>query len=532
MRTNNSIKNIITTVIMGSLTILIGFIAQRVFVHTLGLEYLGISGLFTNIVSMLGMIEMGLGTAIIYHLYKPISENNVTLVKSLLHFYKTSYRLVALAVTVIGLLIMPFIPYMVGDSSVRINIFVVYLLFLIDVVLTYLLAYKRSILYADQKNYIISFIHIGYTLTVNILQIIILLTTQNFYLYLFVKIGMHVIENLITNYMVNKRYPYLADGETIPLDKQNKDNVIRNVKAIFIHKFAGFVVLGSDSIIISIFLGIKTVGLYSSYLLVISGITYMILQLFASVTASIGNLLINSDHKKSFNTYKRVRFANFWLGSIGSIAFLVSMDSFVKVWLGEQYILPNGVLLALGINLYLQLTRAVTESFKDASGIFYQDRHIAIIESVVNIVFAIIFLQYFGLAGVFMGTICSNLLLHLYSYPKYAYTQLFKRSYKNYYLEFCEYLVIALVSGATAFVISRMIIVPGAVQQLVIDILISVIVPTMIIYGIYRNSDEMTYFKDLAQKLIANTNKLTPNMQGLYIRSKLMGRRLLLWNQK
>ena len=258
----------------------------------------------------------------------------------------------------------------------------------------------------------------------------------------------------------------------------------------------------------------------------------MILQLFASVTASIGNLLINSDHKKSFNTYKRVRFANFWLGSIGSIAFLVSMDSFVKVWLGEQYILPNGVLLALGINLYLQLTRAVTESFKDASGIFYQDRHIAIIESVVNIVFAIIFLQYFGLAGVFMGTICSNLLLHLYSYPKYAYTQLFKRSYKNYYLEFCEYLVIALVSGATAFVISRMIIVPGAVQQLVIDILISVIVPTMIIYGIYRNSDEMTYFKDLAQKLIANTNKLTPNMQGLYIRSKLMGRRLLLWNQK
>ncbi len=507
MRTSNSIKNIITTVTMGFLTILIGFIAQRVFVHTLGLEYLGISGLFTNIVSMLGMIEMGLGTAIIYHLYKPISENNVSLVKSLLHFYKTSYRLVALAVTVIGLMIMPFIPYMVSDSSVQTNIFVVYLIFLMDVILTYLLAYKRSILYADQKNYIISFIHIGYTLTVNILQIIILLTTQSFYLYLLVKIVLHFIENLLTNYVVKRRYPYLFDSEVLPLDKQNKDNVIKNVKAIFIHKFAGFVVLGSDNIIISIFLGIKMVGLYSSYQLVITGVTYIISQLFASITASIGNLLVSSDYKKSFKTYSRVRLANFWLGSIGSIAFLVSMNSFVNIWLGEQYILPNGVLLALGINLYLQLTRSVTESFKDASGIFHQDRHIAIIESAVNIVFAIIFLQYFGLAGVFMGTICSNLLLHLYSYPKYAYTQLFKRSYKNYYIEFTQHLVIALVAGVITFTVSRLFVVESVLIQFLINVALSITIPSAILYMIYRNSDEFKYFKELKHKTLGTVKR-------------------------
>jgi O-antigen/teichoic acid export membrane protein len=503
MRTTSSIKNVLVSTIMSIVVILVGFITQRIFVEILGLEHLGVNGLFVNIISMLGIVELGLGSAIVYHLYVPMSARDSDSIKTLIEFYKKGYRVIASVVAGIALSVMPFLGAIVGKVNIPESIYIIYLLFIMDVVCSYLLVYKRSILYADQKNYIINFVHIGYTLAMNGLQIAILLFMRNYYLYLIIKVIMRVIENVIITTIVNKRYPFLNNGEALPIDDNIKQGIVKKIKALFMHKIGDFVVLGSDNIVISIFLGIKTVGLYSSYYLVTSALSSIISQAFTSVTASVGNLLVGNNHKKSFDIYNKVCFANFWLASVASIGFIVTMNSFVKIWLGDKYILSIGVLLALGLNLYLQLTRSGVGSFKDAAGIFYEDRFVPIVESVVNIVFSVVLLQFFGLAGVFMGTICSNLVLHLFSYPKFVYTRLFKRSYRDYYIEFIKYLIFALVAGVITFVISRTIVIDSMFAHFVINVALSVIVPSLLFYIIYRNSDEFIYFKNLIIKIFA-----------------------------
>jgi O-antigen/teichoic acid export membrane protein len=507
MRTLNSVKNIIASTIASVVTILIGLIVQKVFIDHLNIEYLGINGLFTNIVSMLGIVELGIGLAIVYSLYKPIANSDIPTVKSLMQFYKKSYRVVALIVAAIGLAIMPFLELVTGKVSIPENISFIYLLFLLDVILSYLLAYKRSMLYADQKNYIVNSVHTGYTIAVNILQMLVLIFTANFILYLVIKIIMRIIENIVLNTIADKRYPFLKEKDVLPLDATIKKDIFTKIKALFFHKIGSFIVLGSDNIIISTFLGVAVVGLYANYLLVITAIGTLVSQVFSAITASVGHLLVTSSPDKSHEVYKRVRFANFWLAAFVSIGLLVSMDSFVKVWIGEQFILPLGVLVALAINLYLNLFRSALGSFKEAAAIFHEDRFIPIVESAVNIVAAIVLLHFFGLAGVFMGTICSNFVLHLFSYPRYVYTKLFKRSYVEYYKEFGSYLIVALLVGAITFGISRMVIVDNSILQLATNVAISLVVPNVLFYILYRKSEEFNYFKILVGKMIRRLRK-------------------------
>lgn len=507
MRTKNSIKNIIVALILNLISIIIGLISQKVFISSLGTEYLGINGLFTNIISMLGIVELGLGSAIIYNLYKPVADNNKKKIKSLMHFYKISYRIIAVVVTIIGLLIIPFLGLIVKDTNISENLIIIYLLFLTDIVCSYLLTYKRSILYAYQKSYIINIVHIGYLLCMNLFQILILIYTKNYYLYLIIKIIARIIENIVITKIANKSYPILLEKDVIPLDKKTKKDIFTKIKALLLHKIGGFVVLGSDNIIISAFLGVNTVGLYSNYSMIINVLVNLSNQAFSAITASVGNLLVTSNNKKSFRVYKNISFANIWLAGFIAISLLVCMDSFVGIWLGKKYVLPISVLLVLCINLYLQITRYTNNSFKEAAGIYYEDRFIPIIESIVNIVMSIILLHYFGLAGVFMGTICSNLVLHLYSYPRFVYTKLFKKSYFDYYYSFFKNLVIIMFIGSITFFISKIIDFNSFSFNLVWDIFVCLLIPNILLFIYYRKSFELLYYVNLITTILKR-NKL------------------------
>jgi O-antigen/teichoic acid export membrane protein len=502
-----SILNSISGVISSIILILIGLLSQRIFAMSLGVEYLGINGLFTNIITMLGIVELGLGSAIIYHLYRPFAEHDSARIKSLLHFYKIGYRAVAAIIAAIGLLLIPFLPAIVGDITIPINITAVYTLFLADVVISYLLTYKRSLLYADQKSYLVNLAHLMSMVVMNTAQIAILIITKDFYLYLIIKIVMRIVENLSINAMVNNRYKFINEGAHQPVDAATKQDIFKKIKALFMHKIGTFIVLGSDNIIITVFFGITTVGLYSNYYLVIAAISIIIGQAFAAVTASVGNLLITSSVKKSYAVYKNVRFANFWLATVATTGMLTAMSSFVAVWLGQGYVLALGVLLALSTNLYLHLTRSTIASFKEAAGIFHEDRFVPLFESLVNIVLSIIFLHYFGLAGVFMGTICSNLVLHLFSYPKYVYTRLFELGYKSYYLQFVKSLAIATTIGAATFALSRIITIENPMLQLTFNIALSLLVPNIILYAMFRDSTEFIYFKHLIVNVVSKKTK-------------------------
>ena len=496
MRTKNSIKNTSVSFITNLLTIVIGLIAQAIFIKILGSEYLGINGLFSNIISMLGIVELGVGSAIIYHLYKPIAEENIKKVKALMNFYKKCYTIIALIILTIGLMITPYLNLFIEEVTIDINISLVYILFIIEIVCSYLLSYKRSIINANQKNYLVNFIHIGYLVILNILEIIILVLTKNYYLYLGIKIGMRILENVGITILANKLYPYLKNNNE-KLDENTKKDIFQKVKALFFHKVGGFIVLGTDNIIISKFIGIIEVGLYSNYYMIIDAVEKLFGQVIRVITPSVGNMLVKESAEKSFEIFKRVRFLNFWIATFSGISLLVVMNSFITVWIGSKYLLATCVLIVLVLNYYAKSMRSCHMIFKEAAGIYYEDRYIPLLESVLNIVASLILLKYFGLAGIFMGTIISSLALYCISYPKYVYKKLFNRSYLNYTKETLGYLSIFLVLAFITYKISRLIVINNAFLSLIINCLIAVVIPNLVLLIIFWHTDNFKYYLNL-----------------------------------
>lgn len=496
MRKTNSLKNIIGSMASNIITIIIGLVAQALFIKILGSEYLGLNGLFSNIITMLGIVELGVGNAIIYNLYKPIAENNTSKIKSLMNFYKKSYRIIAAIVLIIGIAIIPLLPFFIEEVTIDINVDLVYFLFLIDVVCSYLLSYKRSILYANQKNYIINFVHIGYTMLLNIFQLLILYFTKDYYLYLIIKIVMRILENLVISQIADRKYSYINE-KADKLDKETEKDIFTKVKALFFHKIGSFIVLGTDNIIISKFLGLTTVGLYSNYYLIINAIQTVFGQIIASFTASVGNMLVTENKEKCYDVFKKIRFFNFWIAVFSSTSLLTIMDSFISIWIGKEYILPSIVLCVLVFNLYQKLMRNTYSSFKEAAGIFYEDRFVPLIESILNIIFSIVLCKWFGLAGVFMGTIISGLALWCYSYPKYVYKKIFNRNYSDYAKETLGYIMLFILIASGTYRIATIINFTNIYLKFVSNIVISLIVPNILLILVFCKTDNFKYYLDL-----------------------------------
>ena len=239
MRTEKSIKNILVALVSYVTTLIIGFLARSFFLKILGSEYLGINSLFGNIISILSVVELGFGSAIIYNLYKPLSEKNIEAVKSLMNFYKYVYRVIAIVVLGIGSVIVPFIPKIVGRTSVCDNLYILFFLFVIDATTSYMLSYKRSIFYADQRNYVVNLVHAVLYLFINIIQIATLYIYKSFYLFLIIQIAFHIVENVTISILANKKYAYLTvKGDVKKIDAKVRKDIIQKVKGLLFIKLA------------------------------------------------------------------------------------------------------------------------------------------------------------------------------------------------------------------------------------------------------------------------------------------------------
>ncbi len=502
MRSANSIKNVIVATVMNLINIIIGFVAQRIFIQTLGTEYLGINGLFTNILSMLGIVELGLGSAIIYHLYKPLAEQDEEKIKSLMLFYKVGYRVIGIIIALIGLAIIPFLQFIVGEVTISENIIYIYLLFLMDIVVSYLLTYKRSILYADQKTYVINLVHIGYLLIMNAVQLTILILTKNYIFYLWIKIVCRILENIVITIIANHKYPYIKDKKAKKINQKVRESIFTKVRGLVYHKIGTFIVLGTDNIIISSFLGVVTVGLYSNYNLIIQALNNLFNQVFNSITASVGNLLVEKDKDKAYLVYQNILFFNSWIYAFASTGLLCIIEPFIKIWIGSEFIIPFGVLVTLVINFYLQGMRKTANTFKEAAGIFYEDRFVPLWESLINIIASIILVNIFGLMGVFMGTIISTFVLFFNSYPKFVYQPLFNRTYKQYIKDYIPYVLATVLSIVITYFVTSCITVDNTIIQVVSNFGLVLLIPNSIHWLLFHKTNQFKYYKGLFTKLI------------------------------
>lgn len=499
-RTGNSIKNSLTSLIGNGVAFVIAFIAQAIFIKLLGAEYLGLNGLFTNILSMLSIFELGIGNAIVFNLYKPVAENDTKKIAALMNFYKKAYHIIASLILAFGLLLLPFISYFVSNISININIYIVYLLFLFSTVTSYFMVYKRNLIIANQKNYIINIFHTIYLIILNLSQLVILYFTKNYYLYLIIKIICQILENILISIYATKNYDYLKINKNEKISNEIEKDIFSRVKALIYHKVGAMIVLGTDNIIISKFFGLVSVGLYNNYYTVTNGITTLFSQVISTTTASVGNLLVSKNADKKYEVFKKMRFLNSWISIFTSVSLLVMIQPFISVWVGEKYKLDMFVVIWIVFNYFQTMQISTYNTFKDSAGIWREDKFVPLIQAGLNIVFSIICLKIFGLAGVFMGTIICGLILWCYSYPKFIYKKLFGRSYIDYAKETIGYILLFILIAVVTYNFSLLIKCNSAFTQLIINTCICLVIPNILMTIIFRKSDNYKYFKKIFTK--------------------------------
>lgn len=435
MRTKYTFYNAISSLLYYLATILLGILNRKAIIALLGIEYQGINGLFGNILSMLSIAELGIGTAIVYHLYKPIKEQDILSIRLLMNFYRKCYLLIAVIISILGTIIVPFLGYIVSDYSLPYKLSVLYMWFLLDAVCSYVFSYRRSILMVDQKNFIVIGCDLLYQFLVKLGQIAILYLTHDFILYLLIMVICRILDNFLIYGISNRMYPFLKEHTSGTISAEILSDIKRKVKGAFFHKIGSFIVLGTDNILISRFLGLAVVGIYSNYYLIINSISSICTQILTAATASVGHLLRDGDSDKSYTVFMELQILNIGLINCAAAGIYNVATPLISLIFGEKYIVGEGTLLILTLNFCVQGMRTVYGVFKETSGILYEDRFIPLIESAINLISSVILLQYWGLSGVFMGTILSSLLLYNYTYPILVYRTVLKRTIRDYYKE-------------------------------------------------------------------------------------------------
>lgn len=451
-RTFNTARNVAWGYVGNILSMLINFITRTVFIYTIGTVYLGINGLFTNVLGVLSFTELGIGTAMNFSLYKPVADGNLEKIKSLMRVYKEAYRVIALIVTLLGLLLLPFLPYIIKGTEGIDNLSLYYLIFLFNTVTSYFVTYKYGLVNAEQKGYILTNIDFVGRLGIGIAQIAALLVYKNFLFYLLAQLIISLLQKVFTSFYINKQYPYLLEKTVQPLDEDEKKRLKTNIKALIIHKLGEISVYQTDNIIISVFLNVGIVGFVSNYNLVLTAATAFLSIAFNSVTASLGNLIATESRERQLEILQVYQFVGFWLYGFATIGFFVLFQPFITLWIGEKNLIDSFSLALILIDNYLKGERIVVNNFKMAGGIFDQDKFIALIQAIVNLIVSVIAVKFIGLPGVYIGTLVQGFISSIWK-PIIVYQSLFHQKATSFFKNSLKY---GTYTGALIVVLSAL----------------------------------------------------------------------------
>lgn len=473
------------------------FLAQRVLLHQLGLDVLGLNGLLTNLVAMLSIAELGLGPAMIFRLYRPLEEHNLDLVKSLLRFYRNGYRLIALVVLFVGAIVLAVLPTAVTDPPVGISIYFAFALFLLDTVLSYLMSYKRSILYADRKNYLINLVMSASFLVTTGLQVAVLYLTASYYLFLTIRIITRVAENIILNRITDNLYSEVTSGTAEKLPSSESKAIFQQLHGLIYHRVSSFVVLGSDNIIISFFLGLESVGRYTNYYMLYQALNKIVTQAFESIKSSIGHRLLSRDSaQERFADFRLLFLCSTLIASVASSGLLTCSRSLITLWLGQEYVLQSTFVAPLSALLFITIMRGPYHQFKEASGVFYADRFMPVIELTLNIGSVVILVQVMGLPGVVWGNFISTLFLFSYPYVHFVYAPLFARSAMQHFGELAYAITVGSVGALSSLAVCTLFVEGTGPGALIIQMLVSAALPTVFFIAFYFRT-----LSEIARKL-------------------------------
>lgn len=498
-------RNIVFATIYQILKLFLAFVIRIIFVRKLGVEYLGVNGLFSNLLTIFSLADMGITTAMMYNLYKPLSENDELKIARYISYFGKMYRIIAIIIAIVGILFIPFLHLIVNLPENMPNIYLYYILLLLNSVLSYLFVYKTTLLMADQKMYIINKYDIIFYIILFILQLGVILYTESFALYLTCNVICTFLGNVFKVKETNKLYPYIKKRECIePLTADEKKSIFSNVKSLFYYKIGGIIQSNTDNILISIFVGTIVVGYYSNYTMIILQCTSFITLIFSALKSSVGNYLVTETSNHKYEMFNMLETFNYWLVGVSTILFFVLIPDFIILCFGKEYLLSNVLLCFLVMNYYTSNIRQTLWTFRESSGIFEKTKHITLVTSAFNFVLSIIFGYFYGITGIVFATVLSRMLYAWWKEPYIIYKDIFKENHLEYYKTYIKRLLLTLGAMYILNFILSFIKFDSIFIQLIIKSIISLTIISALFFAIYKNSIAFKYIKN---KFLINLKK-------------------------
>lgn len=513
-RTKNATRNIFFGVLLKVYQILVPFFMRTAMIYFMGMQYLGLNSLFTSVLQVLNLAELGVGSAMIYSMYKPIAEDDETTICALMKLYRTFYRVIGLIIAVVGCSITPFIPMLVKkDLPPDVNVYILYLLNLGATVLSYwLFAYKNSILQAHQRNDVVSKVTLATNTVQYALQLFVLWYFRNYYYYVIVLLMTQAATNIVTAYFANKLYPNF-----VPKGKVS-DEAIKKIKGrirdLFTSKIGAVVYDSADTIVISTFLGLTVLAVYQNYFFVLNAITQCITVVFAACTAGIGNSIVLESKEKNFNDFKKFTFIICWIAGFCSTCLLNMYQPFIELWVKKQdYMLAFFAVICFVVYFFVRQLNSLLSLYKDASGMWHEDRFRPLTSALVNLILNIILVQFIGIYGVILSTVIAIVVVGMPWLLHNLFTVIFSRKFLSGYVKkLFLYIVVVTLSCVVTYVLCSFVSNIGLVATLILRALICLVVTNALYFLIYRKSDEFKQAVALADKM---TNGKIPFLKKL-----------------
>ncbi len=479
---------------------LTSFIGRTVFIKMLGVEYLGISGLYTNVLGILSLTDLGIGSSIIFSLYKPLRNKDEKKIYALMKLFKTVYRVIGMAVAVLGCLLIPILPHLMNGGTELVNIYVVYMIYLLQSVMSYFfMAYYSSIIEADQKSYIMALFHSAEAIVSTFIQIIILLLTSNYILYLLIALGTNVLKNLLVGWTACRMYPYLKEKKDEKLSKEEVRIIFGNSGALMIYRINSTIMNACDNLVLSSFIGLRMVGLYSNYMVFHKCFTSFINKIFYSMKASIGDLHAEENREKEYQIFLSCNYMAAIIYGTASVGLAVISNEVLTVWIGKQYVISELLPVLMGVSMYLAGIQHVNSIFRDAAGLFQQAKYRPLFATIINVSLSVLLVKDYGIHGVVAATICSQCATYLWFDPLILCKYAFKVTPGQYFTKNAAYAAVLTVVGIVTWEVRHMLHVHVLVR-IAVEMTVCVAGIVGLFMLIWSRGEEVKYLTNIITK--------------------------------
>ena len=495
-RSQNAKRNIVYGYIAQAGVFILSFIGRKIFLCYLSADYLGINGLYTNILTVLSLAELGLDSAFLYSLYKPVAEHNNELINSLLVFFKKIYFTLAGVLFVIGMAVIPFLRFLIKSDIPQTDLIFYYVVYLINMVLTYFVAHKIALFSAFQEQRIQRIFMLLTNFVLQIVQIIVLIVFKDYHFYVLASTFTTILYNIALSIAAEKIHPEVFKaGKDSVFDKQE---IYGRIRATFMYKVGAVLINSTDNILISVLVGITAVGLYSNYYSIIIAFTNLIAIINASLITGIGNLAVKESKEQQKGLFDMMLLVYHLIAALGLAGFSLLFNDLITVWLGPVYLLDNATVFIIALNFYLTYAIAPVWIFREANGLFDDVKYILLIRAGLNIVFSIVLGLFLGVFGILLATTISLVLTNLWYEPKVLAKKLYSDLTKNYWKKQLRFFILTALSYLICFFILPFI--GTGIFPLILKALTVCSVTTFVFFITNRKTPEYEKFRNYFAK--------------------------------